>query len=49
MKKTYLIYIPLILVLGIQYFDKNDTFLFVQYLLLALMIILVIIKFMKKN
>ena len=49
MKKEFLIYIPLILILIIQFFDKEDRLLTVQYILLCIMIIALIIKLVKKN
>jgi hypothetical protein len=49
MKKKYLIYVPLIIVLLIQIFDKNDKLILLQYLMLATVIIAVIIKLMLKK
>jgi len=48
MKKNNLIFIPLILILIIQFFDKNDDFLILQYVLLGIMIVSLILKFIKK-
>ncbi|RKE97949.1 hypothetical protein BXY80_0014 [Ichthyenterobacterium magnum] len=49
MKKKYLIYIPLILILIIQIFDKNDDFVIIQYILLASMIIALLIKLFNRK
>lgn len=49
MKKKYLIYVPLALILILQFFDKEDNFLAVQYSLLAIMIIALIVKLAKKT
>ncbi|WP_452600999.1 hypothetical protein [Pontimicrobium sp. MEBiC06410] len=48
--KKYLIYIPLALILIIQFYDKNGDYRILQYILLGLMIIAFIAKvFIKKR
>lgn len=47
-KKGYLIYLPLGIVLLIQFFDKNDSLVIVQYVLLGVMVIALIAKFASK-
>ncbi len=49
MKRKYLIYIPLIVILLIQVFDKNDHFLWLQYVLLAIAILALILKLVLKK
>lgn len=48
MKKEFLIFIPFILILLIQFFDKEDKYVIVQYIFLAIMILAVIVKYVKK-
>lgn len=43
-----LIYLPLGIVLLIQLFDKNDSLVIVQYVLLGVMVIALIAKFASK-
>lgn len=48
--KKYLIYIPLALILIIQFYDENGDYRIFQYILLGLMVIALIVKiFIKKR
>lgn len=49
MKKKKLIYIPLIIILLIQIFDKNDKLLILQYILLAITFIALVWKLALKR
>ncbi|SDG94995.1 hypothetical protein SAMN04488027_11220 [Psychroflexus sediminis] len=49
MKIKYLFYTLLAIILLIQVFDKNDEFLILQYLLLAIIVIALILKLIKKS
>ncbi len=48
MKKSDLIYIPVILYFLIQSFDKDDDYLIVQYLLVGIVIIALIVTLIKR-
>ncbi len=47
--KKYLIYIPLVLILIIQFYDKNGEYRIAQYILLGLMIIAFLVKILSKK
>lgn len=49
MQRKNLIYIPLFLILMIQFLDKEDHYLYVQYMLLGVMIILLVFLLKKKR
>ena len=43
-KNKYLIYVPFVLIVLIQFFDKNDKYLYLQYVLLTIIVFAVILK-----
>lgn len=47
--KKYLIYIPLVIILIIQFFDKNDDLILLQYVFLVIMVIAVVLKLAKRK
>lgn len=49
MRKKNLIYIPLVLILIIQFFDKKDQYTWAQYLLLSIMILALVINLLSKR
>tara|TARA_B110000971_G_C19660627_1_gene342169 strand:+ start:259 stop:432 length:174 start_codon:yes stop_codon:yes gene_type:complete len=47
--KKYIIFLPVVLILLIQYYDKEDKYLIVQYILLAISLSIYFIKLYLKN
>ena len=47
--KKYIIFLPVVLILLIQYYDKEDKYLIVQYILLAISLFIYFIKLYLKN
>ena len=47
--KKYIIFLPVVLILFIQYYDKEDKYLIVQYILLAISLSIYFIKLYLKN
>ncbi|RKE98080.1 hypothetical protein BXY80_0151 [Ichthyenterobacterium magnum] len=47
--KKYIIFLPVVLILLIQYYDKEDKYLIVQYILLSVSLLIYFIKLYRKN